>query len=79
MSVDRKGFNILLSGSTEDKDSNSLTDRDKIMLKHLIVSYLLYSTECLILAVKLLIFCILMNVSSSKSVKRHCIYKEFKY
>ena len=76
MSVDKRGLNILLWGSTEDKGSNSLTDRDRVILKYLIVLYLLYSIECFIFAVKLLIFCILMNILSSKSVKRYCIYKE---
>ena len=38
----------------------------------------LYNTECLILAVKSLIFCVLMNISSHESVERHCIYEEFR-
>ena len=42
-------------------------------------SYLLYSAECFILAVKSLIFCVLMNVPSSKSIKRHYIHEESGY
>ena len=79
MSVNKRGLNVLLWDSTEDKDSNSLTDRDRVILKCLIAFYLLYSTECLTLIVKLLIFCVLMNVLSSKSVKRHYIYEESEY
>ena len=79
MSADKKDLNVSLWGSTEDKDSNSLADRNRIVLKYLIMLYLLYSAECLIFAVKLLIFCILMNVFSSKLIERHCIYEESKY
>ena len=79
MSADRKGLNVSLWGSTEDKDSNSLTDRDRVILKYLMMFYLLYSAECLTLTVKLLIFCVLINVPSSKLIKRYCIYEESEY
>ena len=79
MSADRKGLNISLWDSAKGKNSNSLTDRNRIALKYLMTPYLLYSTECLTFTVKLLIFCILMNISSSKSVKRYCIHKESEY
>ena len=79
MSADKRDLNVSLWSSTEGKDSNSLTDRDSIVLKYLMISYLLYSAECLTLTVKLLIFYILMNILSSKSVERHCIYEESEY
>ena len=79
MSADKRGLNVLLWGSTEDKGSNSLADRNRVILKHLMMLYLLYSTECLTLTVKLLIFYILMNILSSKLIKRYCIYEKSEY
>ena len=79
MPADRKGLNISLWDSTEDKDSNSLTDRNRVILKYLMMFYLLYSAECLILAVKSLIFCVLMDVPPSKLIKRHHICEESEY
>ena len=49
------------------------------MLKCLMVSYSLYNAVCLALVVKSLIFYISMNVSSHKSVKRHCIHEKSEY
>ena len=71
-----RGLDVSSWGSAEGKDSDSLADRNRIVLKRPMTSYLLYSAECLVFTVKLLIFCVLMDVPSSKSIERHRIREE---